>query len=500
MSPPPTEPPPTPSGDTPAQGPRTPADLERERVRLAARAGLFGSAESRLRIGRFEVTARIGQGAWGIVYSAVDPALHREVAIKLVAGAVDLRQVLAEARALARLTHPNVLTVFEAGEHEGVPFIVSELVRGGTLRAWLAERPRRTEEIVDVLLGVGRGLEAAHLRGLVHRDVKPENVLIGHDGRPRVSDFGLAVSASDPSPPAGTRSYMAPEQAEGRFADPLSDQFSFATMAHEAIFGALPQASGDADARHPALARVLSRGIAPAPEARHASMGALVEALEKAARRRSARPLVAAGVLSLLAISGSAYAYASHVDAQASEAEARDDEERAERAARKRRAQADARTSPEYVARLAAEDMMRGDWARCLERLEGQTNAAVLVMRVDCARKVSTAALRDACRLHLEGVGEAAPGCDERDFEAIDHQRAGRHEACVRAIAPSSFDPQRNILMNECARGWGTLEARRIACEFARKGAPAPPGAVPCDATKELESQLEARKKNQGTP
>jgi serine/threonine protein kinase len=270
--------------------------LERRRVQEALRARLFGGKPAPVCVGRFELQRRLGAGAMGIVYEAHDPQLRRQVALKMLNG-VALQEGEAffhEAQALARLSHPNVLQIHEAGVHEDAPFLVSELMHGGTLRSWMSEaRPWR--EVLRMLIQVGRGLHAAHQRGLVHRDIKPENVLIGADGQPRVADFGLALVPSPLSyheshqPIAGTPRYMAPEQMRGERVEPASDQFSFCVMAFEALYGAFPfEGATSADvlgaieaealrtppARHPAAAALpaLRRGLRASAAARHPSM------------------------------------------------------------------------------------------------------------------------------------------------------------------------------------------------------------------------------------
>jgi serine/threonine protein kinase len=190
------------------------------------------------RIDRFVVTERLGEGSMGVVLRAWDSALHRDVAIKWLRpddrgplhAAETHGRLVREAQALARLSHPNVVGVFDLGTHGGQVYLVMELVQGETLDAWLARRPRGRREILDVFAHAGRGLAAAHAAGLVHRDFKPQNVLIGADGVVRVSDFGLVgtpgvreatPSGAEPRDPLatplthtgvllGTPSYMAP--------------------------------------------------------------------------------------------------------------------------------------------------------------------------------------------------------------------------------------------------------------------------------------------------
>ncbi|MBL8972046.1 MAG: serine/threonine protein kinase, partial [Myxococcales bacterium] len=187
----------------------------------------------------------------GVVYTAHDPELDRKVALKLLrfgASPADGLRLLREARALARLAHPNIVAVHDVGalgpgEAGGELFIAMELIAGVTARAWLHQRERSTREILAVYTAAGRGLAAAHQAGLVHRDFKPDNMMLGDDGRARVMDFGLArsdsgsvdvSSTSQPTAPdlrltregslLGTPLYMAPEQWEGHTVDARSDQ------------------------------------------------------------------------------------------------------------------------------------------------------------------------------------------------------------------------------------------------------------------------------------
>ena len=283
------------------------------------------------RVGRYEVQARVGQGGMGEVYRALDPGLDRMVAIKLVHGRAaadpdEQRALLAEAQALARLSHPNVVGVYDAGTHEARVFLAMELVEGKTLQRWLhgGARPE-WRDIVDVFIAAGRGLLAAHEAGIVHGDFKPTNVMIGSDGRPRVFDFGLAQAigssaATDRSgehlgPDAmvrGTPAFMAPEQMAGEPLTPASDQFSFCVALHHALWRAAPfagetlaelrqnvrrgalQTPGEIDV--PAsLRRIVARGLALDPAQRYPSMAALLAALGRVRGRRR-RLLIGAGL------------------------------------------------------------------------------------------------------------------------------------------------------------------------------------------------------------
>ena len=187
-------------------------------ARADLKARLFGAPAESTRVGRFAVLRRIGAGGMGVVYAAYDEQLGRKVAIKLVRPGRDDPDASArsrrEAQALARLSHPNVVHVYEVGEYQGQVYLAMEFVQGETLRAWQTRTPRPWQDTVAMYLQAGRGLAAAHARGLVHRDFKPDNVLVGdEDQRPRVLDFGLARvplnrsdmslrTATDPDPDA----------------------------------------------------------------------------------------------------------------------------------------------------------------------------------------------------------------------------------------------------------------------------------------------------------
>jgi predicted Ser/Thr protein kinase len=299
------------------------------RALVAAAAQLSTHAVSRYRLG-----ARIGRGGMGVVYEAHDPELRRRVAVKVLASRADAR-LLREAQALARVSHPNVVPIYDVGTQGGVVFLAMELVEGRNLREWLAARPRRVAEVLDVLIAAGRGLAAAHAAGLVHRDFKPENVLVGDDGRVRVTDFGLArdqhEAASLELPAAessdllagelthrgalvGTPVYMAPEQLSGEGVGPRSDQFSFCVTLYEALHGRRPFSAGSigelrrvvAEGRVPDsaaprwLRRVFRRGLAARPEDRFPSIDALLEELQ--GHRAGSPRGVALAALACLAI------------------------------------------------------------------------------------------------------------------------------------------------------------------------------------------------------
>jgi len=285
-------------------------------------------------IGRYDVVEQIGEGGMGVVYLARDRSLDRLLAIKLIGGdetrAEDRARLQREARAMARLSHPNVVTVHEVGEHEGRLFIAMEYVKGASLTSWLTAASRSWAEIVQVFIAAGEGLAAAHTAGVIHRDFKPDNVLVGDDGRVRVADFGLAwtgaelpenapterqwidaltARAVDEAPLTetgavlGTLAYMAPEQYRGQAPSVAADLFSFSVSLYRALYGRLPF-----DTDSPALYRVRAlagevgsaprgasvpgwlraivlHGLEARPEARWGSTEELLAALRRGAPR-----------------------------------------------------------------------------------------------------------------------------------------------------------------------------------------------------------------------
>jgi tetratricopeptide (TPR) repeat protein len=282
-------------------------------------------------VGHYLILDKLGEGGMGDVFSAFDPRLDRRIALKLLrGGAVSAEEgkarLLREAQAMARLQHPNVIAVHDVGTFGDRVFLAMEFVEGETLSAYL-RAPRTYLEVLEVFAGAGRGLAAAHAAGLVHRDFKPDNVLIGQDGRPRVVDFGLARQSSQLTPPPsasaepsigdfslstpltrdgavmGTPAYMAPEQLSGLPIDARTDQFSFCVALYEALFRQRPfgGATLRAQAAEIALGRLapapntspvpttvfaaLARGLQNDPNKRWPDMAALLAALEP--RRRS---------------------------------------------------------------------------------------------------------------------------------------------------------------------------------------------------------------------
>ena len=203
------------------------------------------------RIGAYTILRRLGSGGAGEVWRASDERLSRDVAIKILlphfsSDSDRLRGIADEARTAGALNHPNILTVYDIGEHEGVPFLVSECLEGQSVRQRLEVGSVSVNEAVSVALGVARGLAAAHARGIVHRDLKPENTFIRSDGVVKILDFGLATLQSaledrdrDGSHTmtgviVGTAGYMAPEQVRGERVDPRTDLFALGAMSYRA--------------------------------------------------------------------------------------------------------------------------------------------------------------------------------------------------------------------------------------------------------------------------
>ena len=322
---------------------RTPGP-ETDLFRRLIHSRLFAGGSDPAKIGRFNVVKRLGAGGMGVVWLAHDEDLDRRVAVKLlrpeVAGdepglaAARLRR---EAQAMAKLRHPNVVAVHEVGEHDGQVFLAMEYVEGTTLGGWLQQRAWSWREIVAQLVLAGRGLQAAHAAGLVHRDFKPDNVLVGDDGRVCVTDFGLArpgESASteitsdgqDPTQSlygelAGTPIYMPLECLDGAGASAQSDQFAFCVSLYQALWGRHPFGLSPkvavATVKHgePPMApprsrvpariwRLVRQGLAHDPDARHASLEVLLDSLldDPAARRRRLALVGAAVIGSVTAI------------------------------------------------------------------------------------------------------------------------------------------------------------------------------------------------------
>jgi hypothetical protein len=293
-------------------------------------------------LGRYTLTDRLGAGAMGIVYRADDFGLGRQVALKLLHrpdGALTDRLVR-EARSMAQVNHPNVVAVYDVGVADQTTYIAMELVTGTSLRSW-QQQAHTVAQIVEAYIAAGRGLAAAHAAGIVHRDFKPDNCLVGSDGRIRVTDFGLAAARrsedprsadlADPESPEnpkspddvltasgsvlGTPAYMAPEQFTGGNVDPRTDQFNFCVALYEALYGGRPFAGKTFDelgasvcagkVRPPpagsrvsgALRAIVLRGLSVRPGDRFASMDHLLAELGRDRARPWRRTAIAAAAV-----------------------------------------------------------------------------------------------------------------------------------------------------------------------------------------------------------
>jgi tetratricopeptide (TPR) repeat protein/predicted Ser/Thr protein kinase len=325
--------------------------VEMETVRARAEQALFGAAAP-ARIGRFEIVGRIAGGGMGVVYEASDPQLGRKVALKVLHPRAQdderaRQRLIAEAQALARLDHPGVVKVHDVVIHEGQVVIVMELLAGLTLAAWERARPRGWREVVDLYLRAGEGLAAAHGVGVIHRDFKPANVIVGDDCRVRVLDFGLArfagaadvggagedagraaLGAGDLTATGdviGTLGFTAPEQLAGEVATEAADQFSFCVALHRAVEGTPPfegldipallasiragerRMAPDGRRLPPWLRDAVGRGLEADPSRRFPSMSALLAELGRPRGWRRWRvPVLVAGAMVLVGATAAA--------------------------------------------------------------------------------------------------------------------------------------------------------------------------------------------------
>ncbi|HKE17015.1 MAG TPA: serine/threonine-protein kinase [Kofleriaceae bacterium] len=392
------------------------------------------------RVGRYVVLDRLAAGGMGQVHIARDPDLDRKVALKLVrdrngepGGSAAQARLLREAQAMARLAHPNVVAIHDVGTLGDRVFMAMELVEGVTLGEWLTAAPREAAAILAVFVQAGRGLAAAHAAGIVHRDFKPANVLVGDDGRVRVTDFGLARARRDPdviadlarAPTAlvglgtetgavvGTPLYMAPEQHRGDAIDARTDQFAFCVALYEALHRQRPFRGATADelaaevlagrlVPPPASSRVpdrasraVARGLAVDPADRHATMDALLDKLAAAPRRGrwiAAAAVAAAGVIAaaLALVLGRAATPAPSCDGGAAFAAAAWDAPRRVAMRTAFAASGSPRASTVFAEATALLDRRAGDIARAHDascratHLTGEQSDAVLDLRASC--------------------------------------------------------------------------------------------------------------------
>jgi tetratricopeptide (TPR) repeat protein len=409
-------------------------------------------------LGRFVVLNRVGAGGMGVVYAAYDPELDRKVAVKLLhpnLGGRDKEDVgrarlLREAQAMARLSHPNVVTVFDVGTREDQVFLAMEFVQGEPMADWL-KVARGWQEVVAVFVAAGRGLAAAHREGIVHGDFKPDNVIVDVEGRARVLDFGLAFAqdrgARPPDPEdrkasrsgrsgvdlsthltrtgalTGTPPYVSPEQFLGASASASADQYAFCVSLHEGLYGQRPYQGRDLptlrhavltatvpdeprDRKVPAwLRRVVLRGLSRDPAQRFPDMPALLAELTRDHDRRLRR--IGLAVLAGLALVGGALGYRwfllrSHDEALGLCASAADNLVGVWDAERRAKVDAALRATgvayaPDVAARVAARlDDYTGDWVQMhtdacqATHVRGEQSPALLDRRMGCLHRAHT--------------------------------------------------------------------------------------------------------------
>ena len=261
-------------------------------------------------VGRYEITGELGRGAMGVVYKALDPTIGRTVALKtmrLDVHGLDAQEMVRrfqnEARAAGVLNHPNIVTIYDAGEEDGIFYIAMEFIEGTTLHELLAEqRVLATDEVLQLTRQICRGLDYAHSNGIVHRDIKPANIMITANGTVKIMDFGIAKSGgqvTNTGQVLGTPNYMSPEQVKGRPLDGRSDLFSLGVILYEMLTGEKPFVGQnvttiiykivnetpitprDLDVTvHPGLSAIVTKALAKAPDDRYQTGADLVRDLE----------------------------------------------------------------------------------------------------------------------------------------------------------------------------------------------------------------------------
>lgn len=306
--------------------------IDEELMRRSIKERLFGETARPIQIGRFTVLRKLGEGGMGAVYAAYDEQLDRKIAVKVLRPSQNVdphegtSRLMREAQAMARLSHANVVQIYEVGRDAGQVFLAMQFIEGTNLEAWIAEGGHRWRDVLSKYLQAGRGLAAAHRAGIIHRDFKPANVLIDGHGLVRVGDFGTARGAEPapgesgnfdgpggsslhqkltaPGAAVGTPAYMSPEQYMGMGIDARSDQFSFCAALWEGVYGAHPFGGNERTvllaralegkfqeppARKrvpPRIRRILERGLDAHPDRRFPDMDTLLAALERASRPR----------------------------------------------------------------------------------------------------------------------------------------------------------------------------------------------------------------------
>jgi len=392
-------------------------------------------------VGRYDILQHLASGGMGAVYTAYDPQLDRRVALKVLAhrGRSEVSRerlqlrLQREAQAMARLTHPNVVAVHDVGTFQGRVFLAMEFVDGVNLKEWLHEKKRGWQEVRDLYVQAGRGLAAAHAVGLIHRDFKPDNVLIGSDGRARVADFGLARPVGEsrhedleertgsvelalldtPLTQAGTimgtPRYMAPEQIRAEAADARTDQFSMAVALYDALYGVRPfepktlaerldAIEGGKVQAPPAghgvpewLGQAVRRALSADPAKRFPTMDAFLDALQQDARKGKANARLAAAVGAVIAVAA-AGAWALRPDLRCKGSERRLDGawDAERRAAMKRAFTAYPDGEAQFERAAGVLDDYARRWALMREencaatRIRGDQPESAMALRADC--------------------------------------------------------------------------------------------------------------------
>ncbi len=401
-------------------------------------------------IGRYRVERLVGAGAMGVVFAARDPALDRRVAVKRMRDCeeeAESERIQHEARSAAAVVHPNVVTIYDVGTDDGRVFVAMEYVEGESLTRWL-RTPRQWHDALAVLGQAGRALAAAHAAGIVHRDFKPDNVLVGADGSVKVVDFGLAAALGDTDPIApatgpqptvidatsrwiGTPRYMAAERHEGARGDARSDQFAFAVVAYECLYRTQPFAGVSVveiaasicagrierpprSAVPRAVLRVLERGLARDPEHRFASTSELVDALVAAARTRTRRLVAGLVAIAALGVGAGAFAFARDPACDGGEAHVRAAWDEATRA------QLVERWGPDVDGHVPAAVVGVDGWVErwrqahtqaCEETRQGTADVDALDRRIAClqTRLASTRAVVEVFVEHPVSAASAEP-------------------------------------------------------------------------------------------
>lgn len=452
-------------------------------------------------LGRFRVVGLLGSGGFAIVVRAFDPALGREVAIKILRAddSVVRARSLREAQAMARLRHPNVVTVHEADTLCDCALVVMELVEGRTLRAFCAEPGRTKAEILRAFQQAGQGLAAIHGAGLVHRDFKPDNVLVDQGGRVQVTDFGLVgrQEVAHEGRLVGTPAYMAPEQHQRLPADARADQFAFCVALWEALTMELPfegatlaELSKNVLAgrrRAPArpipawIKRILDRGLALDREARYPDMDELLTDLGRDPAPARRRRVIMGSALALAAVGG-ALGW-SRAEARACDGAARlegvwDAPRRAAVAAAFRksgRGHAEAslnvveRALDGYAAEWAS---MRTDACRAT-RVRHEQSQVLLDLRVSCLDE-----RREELRAYAELLAQADPALVDKagsSAGSLSSLRRCSDAAGLLSTAPPPGDPVLRARIERTRAGLARVKALRVAGKLAEAHAEAAP-------------------------